>query len=168
VRTQRQERVGHLLREEISRIIERELKDPRMDGLITITDVELPPDLRHARVFVSVYGGEDEVRRTMATLERATGFIRAELGKVVRLRYLPELEFKRDESIARGARIMQLLEQVKREAPPGQPESPPDDQRESQPHGELDSQPQPHAPPVKREAPTEEDPTHRRPDTAAS
>jgi len=153
VRTQRQGRVGHLLREEISRIIERELKDPRVDGLITITGVDVTADLRHARVFVSVYGSDDEVRQTLETLDRAAGFIRAELGKVVRLRYLPELEFKRDESIARGARIFELLEQVKRETRP-------DDQ--------PDAQPQPDSSQVKREAPAEEDPIDRGPDTAAS
>jgi ribosome-binding factor A len=114
--TQRQGRVAHVLREEISRIIEREIKDPRI-GLTSITDVEVTPDLRQARVFVSVYGGDDEARASLGVLERATGFIRAELGKHVRLRYVPEIEFCRDESLARGTHISQLLDQVKREAP---------------------------------------------------
>jgi ribosome-binding factor A len=116
--------VGQLLREEISRIIERQLKDPRI-GLATVTDVEVTPDLRHARVFVSIYGSEDEARAGFQALERATGFIRKELAKEhLRLRYLPELELRHDESIARGARISQLLEQVKREP---HPEDNPDD-----------------------------------------
>lgn len=116
MRTQRQERVGQLLREEISRIIERQLKDPRI-GMVTITDVEVTPDLRHARVFVSIYGNEDEARQSFEAIERAAGFIRSELAKEhLRIRYLPELEFRRDESIARGARIFELLEQVKRES----------------------------------------------------
>lgn len=113
--TQRQERVGQLLREEISRIIERQLKDPRV-GMVTITDVEVTPDLRHARVFVTVFGDDDAARATVEVLKGAAGFIRAELGKHVRLRCVPELEFRRDESIARGARIFELLEQVKRES----------------------------------------------------
>lgn len=124
MRTQRQERVGQLLREEISRIVERELKDPRA-GMITITDVEVTPDLRQARVFFSVYGGDQEARATLEVLERAAGFIRSELAKEhLRLRYLPELEFRRDESLARGTHIFELLEQVKREPPPQ--EDPPD------------------------------------------
>lgn len=117
--TQRQERVGQLLREEISRIIERQLKDPRIGGMITVTEVEVTPDLRHARVFISVLGSDDEARASFETLERAAGFIRSELAKQhLRLRYLPELEFRRDESLARGARIFELLEQVKRESRP--------------------------------------------------
>jgi len=119
VATQRQERVGQLLREEISRIIERQLKDPRIGGMITVTEVEVTPDLRHARVFISVLGSDDEARASFETLERAAGFIRSELAKQhLRLRYLPELEFRRDESLARGARIFELLEQVKRESRP--------------------------------------------------
>jgi len=116
VPTQRQERVGQLLREEISRIIERQLKDPRI-GMVTVTDVKVTPDLRHARVFVSIYGSEDEARESFERIERAAGFIRSELAKEhLRIRYLPELEFRLDESIARGARIFELLEQVKRES----------------------------------------------------
>lgn len=117
--TQRQERVSQLLREEISRIIERQLKDPRLGGMITVTDVQVTPDLRQARVFISVLGTDEEARASLEALQRAAGFMRAELAKQhLRLRYLPELEFRRDESLARGARIFELLEQVKREPRP--------------------------------------------------
>lgn len=115
--TQRQERVGQLLRQEISHIIKRQLKDPRI-GMISITDVEVTADLRHARVFASVFGSDDEAVASLAVLDGAAGFIRGELGKTVRLRYIPELEFRRDESAARGARIHELLEQVKRDSRP--------------------------------------------------
>lgn len=115
--TQRQERVAHMLREEISRIIHRELKDPRI-GMVSITEVELTPDLRHARVFVSVFGGEEQSRATFEVLDRAAGFVRSELAKRVRMRYVPELQFRPDDSFARGARISALLEQVKRESAP--------------------------------------------------
>jgi ribosome-binding factor A len=119
VATQRQERVGQLLREEISRIIERQLKDPRLGGMITVTEVQVTPDLRQARVFVSVLGSDEQARGSFEALHRAAGFIRGELAKQhLRLRYLPELEFRRDESLARGARIFELLEQVKRESRP--------------------------------------------------
>ncbi|UCH35775.1 MAG: 30S ribosome-binding factor RbfA [Armatimonadota bacterium] len=117
VPTQRQERVGQLLRQEISHIIKRQLKDPRI-GMISITDVEVTADLRHARVFASVFGSDDEAVASLAVLDGAAGFIRGELGKTVRLRYIPELEFRRDESAARGARIHELLEQVKRDSRP--------------------------------------------------
>jgi ribosome-binding factor A len=117
VPTERQERVGQLLRQEISHIIERQLKDPRI-GMTTITDVEVTADLRHARVFVSVFGGDDEAAASLDVLDGAAGFIRGELGKKLRLRYIPELEFRRDESLARAARIHELLEQVKRDSRP--------------------------------------------------
>ena len=123
--TQRQERVARLLREEISRIIEREIKDPRI-GMVSITDVEVTPDLRQACVFASVYGSEDQARDSIEVLDRAVRFIRGELGKALRLRYVPELEFRLDPSLAHGARIVQLLEQVKRESP-----SPPEDSGDS-------------------------------------
>ena len=120
VPTQRQERVGQLLREEISRIIERELKDPRI-GMASITDVEVTADLRQALVFVSVLGSDEDAEASIEALNRAARFIRGQLGKEhLRLRYLPELEFRRDESIVRGVRIYQLLEQVKRESGPAE------------------------------------------------
>ena len=127
--TQRQERVGQLLREEISRIIERQLKDPRADGLITVTDVKVTPDLRQARVFVSILGSEEQAASSFVTIERAAGFIRAELAKQhLRLRHLPELEFRHDQTLAHAARIFELLEQAK-----GEPH-PPDDAEDREPH----------------------------------
>jgi ribosome-binding factor A len=119
---QRQERAARLLREEISRIIGRGLKDPRI-GMVSITDVEVTPDLRRARVFVSVFGDDDEARATLEVLERATGFVRREIGRHLRLRYVPDLEFRHDVSLAHGAHIHQLLEQVKRESPPSPDDS---------------------------------------------
>ncbi|HUT74858.1 MAG TPA: 30S ribosome-binding factor RbfA [Armatimonadota bacterium] len=119
---QRQERAARLLREEISRIIGRGLKDPRI-GMVSITDVEVTPDLRRARVFVSVFGSDDEARATLEVLERATGFVRREIGRHLRLRYVPDLEFRHDVSLAHGARIYQLLDQVKRESPPSPDDS---------------------------------------------
>lgn len=115
--TQRQERVAQLLREEISRIIERELRDPRI-GMASITEVEVTRDLRHARCFVSVLGDDDQARVSLEALDRARGFVRGELGKHLRLRFVPEIEFRHDDSLARGVRISQLLDQVKREPPP--------------------------------------------------
>jgi ribosome-binding factor A len=114
--TQRQEKVEELLKIEISDIIQRELKDPRA-GFITITDVEISPDLRHARVFFSVLGDEAAQQASMKALKSAAGFIRRELGRRVRMRVTPEVEFRVDESIERGARIFEILQQIKKDEP---------------------------------------------------
>ncbi|MEN6521976.1 MAG: 30S ribosome-binding factor RbfA [Armatimonadota bacterium] len=114
--TQRQERVEELLKVEISEILQREMQDPRL-GFATITDVKITPDLRHARVFVSIMGDEEKKKAGMKALKSAAGFIRGELGKRVRMRVTPELEFKVDESIERGMRMFELLEQIKKDEP---------------------------------------------------
>ena len=96
------------MRTELSEIIKRDLKDPRL-GFVTITDVELSNDMSHAKVFVSIYGSEEEKRLSMQALESAKGFIRTNLGQRVRLRIVPELVFKEDNSIERGTRILELI-----------------------------------------------------------
>lgn len=110
----RQERVQHLLKTEISEILRRELKDPRL-GFITIIDSEITPDLAHAKVFVSIMGSEEEREANMAILNRAARFIRQEFGKRVKMKVLPEIEFKLDTSVERGVRMLELLEQIKRD-----------------------------------------------------
>ena len=111
--TRRAERVNDLLREEISSIVHRDLKDPRLGGLISITEVETSPDFRHARVFVSVMGTDEERVASLKALNSATGFMRRELrGRLQSLRYLPELTFKLDDSIERGTRLSALINQV--------------------------------------------------------
>ena len=95
----RRDRVQETMRTELSEIIKRDLKDPRL-GFVTITDVELSNDMSHAKVFVSIYGSEEEKRLSMQALESAKGFIRTNLGQRVRLRIVPELVFKEDNSIA--------------------------------------------------------------------
>lgn len=114
--TQRQERVEELLKVEISEILQREMQDPRI-GFVTITDVEITPDLRHARVFISIMGDDAKKDESMKALKRAAGFIRSELGKRIRMRTTPEIEFKIDDSIDRGVRILELLEQIKKDEP---------------------------------------------------
>lgn len=111
--TRRSERVNELLREEISTIVQRQLKDPRLGGLISITAVEASPDFRHARVFVSVMGTDEQRTGTLTALNAAAGFMRHELrGRLESLRYVPELAFKLDNSIERGAQLSALLNQV--------------------------------------------------------
>jgi len=112
--TQRQERVGQLLRDEISRIVQREMRDPRL-GLVTVTEVRVSADLRQARVYVSVYGDEETARNTVDALSGAAGYVRGELSRVVKLRHIPELTFHYDDSLARGSRVLELMEKLKRE-----------------------------------------------------
>ena len=108
---QRAERVRVAIREEISDILQNELKDPRV-GFASIVDVEVSPDLRHARVYVSVLGDERSGAQTLEGLESARGYIRTEVGRRLRLRHAPELEFKLDRSIERGSRISQIIRRI--------------------------------------------------------
>lgn len=110
--TRRQERVSELIREEISELIRREVKDPRLGGFISVTEVVVSPDLKHARVFISIMGSEEEKRQVEKGLAAASGFIRKVLGDRLALRYTPELIFQRDESIERGSRLLQLINEV--------------------------------------------------------
>jgi ribosome-binding factor A len=117
--TRRAERVNDLLREEISEIVLRELKDPRLGGLISITQVEASPDFRHARVFVSVMGTDEERISSFKALNAAAGFVRRELRtRLKSLRTVPEIDFRPDDSIERGARLSALLHQVAEQLPP--------------------------------------------------
>lgn len=116
----RSEKVEQFIKEELSEILRREVNDPRI-GFVSVTDVELSVDLRHARVFVSVLGDQDAKTATMAGLESAMGYIRRELGQRLQMRYTPNITFKLDESIERGSRIMKLLGEVTKDVPHGQP-----------------------------------------------
>ena len=91
-------RVGELLKEEISQIVLREMKDPRI-GFVSVNDVELTGDLRHAKVFVSVIGDQTERDDTMDGLKKATGFIRKLVGERITVYHTPEIVFKYDDSI---------------------------------------------------------------------
>src|SRR5436305_14798935 len=106
--TQRTDRIDELLRQEITSLLTKEIADPRL-GFATVTDVETAPDLRHARVWVSVIGQPDDRRATLHALERAMPFVRRELGRRLRLKRIPEFSVKLDESIERGTRVMQLI-----------------------------------------------------------
>lgn len=110
--TTRQEKIRELLKEEISDIIRREMKDPRL-GFITVTDAEVTPDLRHAKVFVSVMGSDEERNRNMNILKNSERFFRQAFGKRVKMKVTPEIHFVLDTSVDRSIRILELLEQVK-------------------------------------------------------
>ncbi|TMG20650.1 MAG: 30S ribosome-binding factor RbfA [Chloroflexi bacterium] len=110
--THRVERVAAQLRQEISEIIIRDLKDPRI-GMATITEVKLTPDLRNATVKVSVVAEDDGRQAAIDGLEHAKGFIRRELGsRLSNLRFAPDLHFQLDEGVAYSVRISQLLHEV--------------------------------------------------------
>src|SRR6266568_2562893 len=110
----RQEKLGELITQEISDLLRTRLKDPRI-GFASITRVEVSGDLRHAKVFVSVMGTAEEQAATMKGLRHATGFLRHELASRLTLRYMPELVFKLDTSIAQGARLLELLQKIEQE-----------------------------------------------------
>jgi len=110
----RQQRIQQLLIEEVSDIVRREVKDPRI-GFLTITGAEVSPDLRHARVFLTILGTEEEQAAGMKGLQSASRFIRREFGRRCDLRVTPEIEFRFDTAIQHGVRIFDLLEQIKRE-----------------------------------------------------
>jgi ribosome-binding factor A len=112
--TRRQQQVSDLIQREISVLIQRELKDPRL-GFVTITSVEVSPDLRHARVFYSVMGTPEEQKATQQTLQHASGFLRRELAERIDLRYVPEINFRNDPSIANSDRIARLLSEIEQE-----------------------------------------------------
>jgi len=110
--TERTKRLDELLREELSEVIRREVDDPRI-GFLTITDVEVTPDLRHANVWVSVIGTPDERKQTLRALARAMPFVRNRLGRL-RLKRIPEFHVKEDETAARGTRVMRILDELER------------------------------------------------------
>lgn len=111
----RAQRLAEVIRTEVSDIIQRGLKDPRIGGFISVTDVVVSADLRHAKIFVSVLGDEAAKGRTMAGLDQATGHIRSQLSRRMALRFMPEILFRLDPSIERGARVASLLREVKQE-----------------------------------------------------
>ncbi|WP_059105208.1 30S ribosome-binding factor RbfA [Shouchella shacheensis] len=107
-------RVGEQMKKELSDILIRDIKDPRV-RFVTVTGVDVTGDLQQATAFITVLGDEGEQRETLKGLEKAKGFIRSEIGKRVRLRKTPELFFEFDESIQYGDRIETLLREVKKD-----------------------------------------------------
>ncbi|AKP46908.1 MULTISPECIES: 30S ribosome-binding factor RbfA [Bacillus] len=107
----RANRVGEQMKKELSDIIGRKIKDPRI-GFVTVTDVQLTGDLQQAKVYISVLGDEKQKKDTLKALAKAKGFIRSEIGQRIRLRKTPDLLFEFDESIDYGNRIETLLKEI--------------------------------------------------------
>ena len=108
-------RVAEQIKKDVSQIIGEQIKDPRIAGITSVTEVQLTRDLRYASVYVSIYGCESEKEETLQTLTRASGYIRSEVGKRVRLRYVPEINFFIDNSIEYGVHIENVIKSLKKE-----------------------------------------------------
>jgi ribosome-binding factor A len=117
--SQRTDRVDELLRQEIGTLLAKELADPRI-GFTTITDVETSPDLRHAKVWVSVIGGRTDRTETVRALQASMGFVRHELGKRLRIKRIPALHIHLDDSAERGTRVLHLLQELESGVEPGE------------------------------------------------
>lgn len=110
------EKVQEFIKQEISQIIQNDLKDPRV-GFVTVTAVEATRDLRHAKVFLSLMGTDEQKAATWQALNRALGFMRSEIGKRIRLRCTPELSLHLDKSLDYSNHIQKLLLQLEKEEP---------------------------------------------------
>jgi len=106
------QRINALIRDELAELFRREVKDPQLDEMISITEVDTAPDLSITHVYVSVLGDEEKARRTIERLRHAARFFRRELAERINLRHTPEIDFRLDTSIARGARVLQLLREL--------------------------------------------------------
>src|SRR5258708_4421067 len=123
--TRRIARLNEQLRADLAELIVREVKDPRLAGLVTVTEDDLSPDLRHAKGFISVLGTDEDRKHTLAALRSATGFLRSQIAQRMTTKRAPDLQFSLDASIERGQRIMQIIREVEREAVvPGGSEAP--------------------------------------------
>jgi ribosome-binding factor A len=111
--SRRPDRLGEAIREEVATFLAEGVKDPRVQGLVTVTGVDVTRDMRLARVFVSIMGTDEQKRSTMEGLASLAGHLRGRMGRSMRLRVSPQLEFHLDPSIARAARIESLLSELK-------------------------------------------------------
>ncbi len=105
-------RLNRAIQQEISRLIEKELKDPRLTGVVSITEVSLSEDLRHARVYVSSLGDASVQQQTLEGFKAASGYIRREVSTNLRMRHAPELTFEYDNSIEHGATLLKILDEI--------------------------------------------------------
>jgi ribosome-binding factor A len=112
--TPRSLRVSQSIKRELSELLRRDLKDDRISGLVSITEVECTPDCRSARIFVSVFGDETAQQNTMSALTDNAGRIRGELGRRLSLRFAPDISFKLDNSLERGAHVSALINKISR------------------------------------------------------
>ena len=110
--TRRTDRVNGLLRLEISQLVSRELRDPRLSGVVSITQVDTSGDLRHARVFISVLGTKEKKEQALKGIHSASGFIRRELKGRLSLKYVPELSFQLDQSMEDAEHMLDVIDRI--------------------------------------------------------
>ena len=124
--SQRSIRVAEAIKREVSDLLLKGgVKDSRLGGsMASITEVEVSGDLRHARIFVSIFGKDADQQQVMEGLKSATGYIRSEIGKRIRLQFTPEIQFELDNSLERGSRVLALMNRIKAEEQQGKHESP--------------------------------------------
>lgn len=112
--TPRALRVSQQIKRELSGMLRRDIKDERIAGIVSITDVECSGDCRYARIFISVYGDVTAQQGTMDALTDHTSYIRGELGRRLGLRFAPEVSFRLDNSLERGAKVSQIIAKISR------------------------------------------------------
>ncbi len=110
-------RINSLIRQELSELIQHQVKDPRLSAFTAVNEVSISPDLKHARVFISCIATEEEKQNTLTVLNGAAGFFRKELSRNLRLRRIPELSFHWDDSIERGDHLLRLIDEVSSQEP---------------------------------------------------
>lgn len=110
--TRRTERLNYLIRQELSELIRRDTKDPRLGCFLTVTHVDTSPDLSYAKVYISIMGSDDEKNQAMDGLVSAAGFLYRELRERLSLRHTPQLVFYKDDSIEKGAKVLHLMNEV--------------------------------------------------------
>ena len=113
--SRRLNRVEEACKEELAEIIQREMKDPRV-GFVTITEVKMTADLRHAKVFVSIMGTPQDVERSLAGLQSARGYLKSCLGRHLRIKYLPDIEFVHEHVAEDALRLAELMKKVEMES----------------------------------------------------
>ena len=110
--TRRINRINELLKEEISYVLFRDAKDPRLWGLFSLTNVQTSADLRHARVFVSVMGSHEDKERVLSSLNAATGFVEHRLGGKLSFKNIPHLSFVLDDSMDKANEVLRLMDRL--------------------------------------------------------
>ena len=110
--THRIEQVNNLIRQGISELLQRQVKDPRLSNFVAVTEVVASSDLKYAKIFVSRIGSKEEKQEILSVLAGASSFFRNELARRLRLRRIPELSFQWDDSIERGTHLLELIDKV--------------------------------------------------------
>ncbi|MAF86011.1 MAG: ribosome-binding factor A [Dehalococcoidales bacterium] len=111
--THRIERLNQLIRQEISELLHRQVKDPRLGGFVAVTEISTSLDLKYAKIFVCRIDGAEEKQETLSALTGASGFLRKELAKRLKVRRIPELRFEWDDSIERGSHLLNLIDKTR-------------------------------------------------------